>query len=169
MLLRLGSVFLLIYSFVLVHDAVPKLPPRIPVHFNAAGRPDGWGSPGTLWLLFGVQLGMTLLFFAVPWVTSRFRAGRIGRRRLSQLPPEQRAQVAGILRRMFDIDALLINGLFALICRWHIAAAFAPGSLLPTWPLPFLLGGMVVSSFYYTWKLYQFNRALNKSLLTSDK
>src|SRR6478735_1832289 len=27
------------------------LPAKIPTHFNAAGQPDGWGTPGMLWLV----------------------------------------------------------------------------------------------------------------------
>lgn len=32
------------------------LPDRIPTHFNAAGVPDGWGTPSMLWVMPGIGL-----------------------------------------------------------------------------------------------------------------
>ncbi|MDZ7267247.1 MAG: DUF1648 domain-containing protein [candidate division KSB1 bacterium] len=39
----------------------PTLPDRIPVHFNAAGEVDGWGSKSHLLVLFGLIVALTLL------------------------------------------------------------------------------------------------------------
>ncbi len=35
------------------YDLIPE---RIPTHFNAAGKPDGYGGKITLWLLFGLSI-----------------------------------------------------------------------------------------------------------------
>lgn len=42
-----------------------KLPGRIPVHFNALGQIDAWGSPAMLWFLPGVATGIYLLMTLV--------------------------------------------------------------------------------------------------------
>jgi Protein of unknown function (DUF1648). len=42
-----------------------RLPERIPLHFDAMGRPDGWGSPAMLLLLPAVTLMIYLLFTVV--------------------------------------------------------------------------------------------------------
>jgi uncharacterized membrane protein len=38
-----------------------RLPDRIPTHFDISGQPNGWGSPGILWLLPAVATGVYLL------------------------------------------------------------------------------------------------------------
>lgn len=42
-----------------------KLPNRIPVHFDAAGQINGWGSPAMLWFLPAVATGIYLLMTLV--------------------------------------------------------------------------------------------------------
>jgi uncharacterized membrane protein len=54
------------FSFLVVLIALPviwynNLPETIPVHFNAAGVPDGYGSRSTLWILPVTGLFMWLL------------------------------------------------------------------------------------------------------------
>jgi uncharacterized membrane protein len=36
------------------------LPDRIPIHFDLAGHPNGWGTPATLWILCAVPVGLYL-------------------------------------------------------------------------------------------------------------
>lgn len=45
-----------------------ELPDRIPTHFNATGEPDGYGSPRSRWMLFGVQMSIAIGV----WVLSYF-------------------------------------------------------------------------------------------------
>lgn len=44
---------------------MPTLPDRVPVHFDAAGNPDRWGSPGEAWagvaVMLLVQVMLTLV------------------------------------------------------------------------------------------------------------
>jgi uncharacterized membrane protein len=54
------------FSFLIILIALPliwynKLPERIPVHFNGAGEPDGYGGRSTLWILPVTGLFMWLL------------------------------------------------------------------------------------------------------------
>jgi uncharacterized membrane protein len=60
------------FSFLVILIALPiiysgSLPDKIPVHFNAAGEVDGYGSRATLWMLpvigFIMYAGMTVLEF----------------------------------------------------------------------------------------------------------
>jgi hypothetical protein len=48
------------------------LPGRIPTHFDAAGRPDGWGTPAMLWMLPGMATGIYLLMGLVARYPSSF-------------------------------------------------------------------------------------------------
>jgi hypothetical protein len=38
-----------------------NLPDQMPTHFGASGKPDGWGSKNTLWLLTFVNAGMYIV------------------------------------------------------------------------------------------------------------
>jgi uncharacterized membrane protein len=52
--LEIAALLLLVFAWIATARAVlgaQALPPRIPTHFNAAGEPDGWGTPGMLWLM----------------------------------------------------------------------------------------------------------------------
>jgi uncharacterized membrane protein len=58
------------FSFLIVLIALPviyfeKLPDTIPIHFNAAGAPDGYGSNSSLWFLPVTALFMYLLMSVV--------------------------------------------------------------------------------------------------------
>ena len=48
-----------------------RLPDRIPTHFNISGQPNAWGSPGILWILPVVGLGLYLLMTVLASI--RFR------------------------------------------------------------------------------------------------
>ena len=42
-------------------NGADRLPDRVPTHFDISGRPNAWGSPGMLWILPAVGLGLYLL------------------------------------------------------------------------------------------------------------
>nr|WP_272873331.1 DUF1648 domain-containing protein [Alteribacter salitolerans] len=60
-----GSLLVLAFTVVYVIVMWKALPDTIPIHFNLQGESDGWGSPGTLFILplitAGLWLGMTVL------------------------------------------------------------------------------------------------------------
>ncbi|WP_060679023.1 DUF1648 domain-containing protein [Virgibacillus halodenitrificans] len=49
--LNLLSLFFIICSFIYVFTIYKELPDQIPIHFNAAGDPDNWGSKATIILM----------------------------------------------------------------------------------------------------------------------
>ena len=63
------SVLALLFNWVITLFALYSshpLPPRIAVHFDAAGHANGWGSPRMLWILPIVASAMYAL---IAWVT----------------------------------------------------------------------------------------------------
>ncbi|WP_109486581.1 DUF1648 domain-containing protein [Occallatibacter savannae] len=48
-----------------------RLPDRVPTHFDITGRPNAWGSPGVLWILPVVGLGLYLLMTALASIQFR--------------------------------------------------------------------------------------------------
>jgi uncharacterized membrane protein len=51
----------LVFQIILPLIYYNHLPERIPVHFNGAGQPDGYGSRSTLWILPATSLFLYLL------------------------------------------------------------------------------------------------------------
>lgn len=97
-MLRLISLAMMLYSYFLVRTRLPELPQRIPTHFNAAGEPNGWGSPDTLWTLLGAQVLVSVVFLGVPYLGQRFpQTVNLGLRRLSDYTPEQRLRILPLL------------------------------------------------------------------------
>jgi uncharacterized membrane protein len=46
---------------VLLAVRYPSLPARVPVHYDATGTPDRWGSPASIWWLLALWLGVQVL------------------------------------------------------------------------------------------------------------
>lgn len=42
---------ILVYTWWRAIQVYPELPPRVPIHFNLAGKADGWGGRWTIFLL----------------------------------------------------------------------------------------------------------------------
>ena len=64
-LLELVALVAVGVSVVAVARAWPELPARVPMHFDLAGDPDGWGARGSVLLLPGTAVFLYLLLSAV--------------------------------------------------------------------------------------------------------
>jgi uncharacterized membrane protein len=51
--------------------AYPRLPARIPTHWNAHGQPDGWGGPASAFLFPAIATGVALLVHLLPRIDPR--------------------------------------------------------------------------------------------------
>ena len=153
-MLQLISLVLLAYSYFLVRTNLPKLPPRIPTHFNAAGVADGWGSPDILWVLLGAQALTCVVFLIVPYVGQRNPgAVHLGTRRLSDFAPPQRARVISMLNDLTGYLSIVMNLFFVFVLHEIIQAATQPiPHLHMLWPLVLLMAGTIGILWYYTEK-----------------
>jgi uncharacterized membrane protein len=85
-----------------------RLPERIPIHFDATGRPDGWGSPAMLLLLPAITLIIYLLFTVVTRFPGSFnypvRVTVFNRQRMQSLALDMMAwlkvEIVGLLTWM---------------------------------------------------------------------
>lgn len=66
-LLELVALVAVGVSVVAVARAWPELPARVPMHFDLAGEPDGWGGRGSVLLLPVTALFLYLLLSAVQY------------------------------------------------------------------------------------------------------
>ena len=72
------------------------LPARIPTHFNAAGQPDGWGTPAMLWMLPGMATAIYLLMSLVARHPSSFHFPM-------RIHPTARPQLEALALRMLSL------------------------------------------------------------------
>ncbi|MCD6020101.1 MAG: hypothetical protein K0S53_3222 [Bacteroidetes bacterium] len=56
------SITLLLINMLLIAFTLPSLPDTVPIHFNFAGKADGWGNKHMLWLVFVVMLPIYAIF-----------------------------------------------------------------------------------------------------------
>jgi len=161
-MLRLVSLAMVLYSYFLVRTSLPELPQRIPTHFNAAGEPNGWGSPDTLWTLLGVQILVSVIFLGVPYLGQRFpQTVNLGLRRLSDYTPEQRLRILPLLHDWMGYMSILANLFFVAMLHDFIHATEQPHPRLHIgWPLGFLLGSTLCLTVYY---LRRINRATKET------
>lgn len=142
---------LTIYSAFLIQTSLPNLPSRIPVHFNAAGQPNGWGSPQTLWVLLAFQAFTALAMLSISFWGRHFPGSvHLGARRFSDLTPEQRERALPLLDQMAGWMSVAVSLFFVFLIRESIRAA---GSSTPQfhagWAAALFVGGMVGVAFLY--------------------
>lgn len=149
------ALLLVLYSFFLIRTKIPRLPARIPTHFNAAGQANGWGSPESLWHLLLAQIltcGLPLLIPAL----ARSRPGMVhlGTRNLSDFTPAQRERIMPLLSDMVGSMSVLLGCLFCVLVRETIHAALSAHPYFsPGWVGVFL-AGMAALLFYYLRRIY---------------
>ena len=153
---RLVALGLALYSFLLIKTNIPRLPARIPTHFNAAGEANAWGSPDTLWILLVVQVLTCGLLLAMPLVGMRYPGSvKLGWRRLSDFAPELRERIMPLFTDMMGYMSVLSGLLFTVLLREIIQASSSPHPhFSPKWELGFFIAGTVVTSIYYLRRIY---------------
>ena len=101
-----------------LYGPVP-LPDRIPTHFDAAGNPNGWGPPSTLWLLPVVAAALYLLITVLAQFPKAFNYP-------VRVPDENRARLEALTLRMIAWLKVELVCLFAGI-QWSIIDSVRQG------------------------------------------
>lgn len=112
------------------------LPARIPTHFDAAGNPNGWGSPAVLIFLPGIAIAL----YSGITIASRFPTAFRYSMRVNQV------NLPRVQTLTLDMLAWLkaeLACLFCLLQYWMIAAARSGDGKLP----PLLIPGFLILIF----------------------
>ena len=142
---KIVAAVLAIYSAFLIQTSLPGLPARIPVHFNASGQPNGWGSPHTLWVLLIFQVLVAGVMLSMSLWGRRFPGSvHLGTRRLSDLTVEQRERVRPLLDQMAGWMSVAASLFFVFLIRESIRAAQSSNPRFHAgWAAVLFVGGMV--------------------------
>lgn len=154
----LASLVLLLLMGVFAVQSYPRLPGRVPMHFNAAGQPDRWGGKEGLIVLFAVPAVMTavlyLLVAAAPRLGQNARHVNIPHRaEFLKLPAEKQAVYWALYKEFFAALAASMNLLFYIFIRGSVEVALGSRSLLPLKAGLPALALMGVLMIFYFWRL----------------
>jgi len=104
---------LLYVAYAHTRRVAPRLPDRIPVHFDFSGQPDGWGPVG-FWGLYGVLIIAALVAVGTSvaiWFMARARDPR----RLINLPPKQKERLTPAAAERVRVVLMRSLGLMKLV------------------------------------------------------
>jgi uncharacterized membrane protein len=148
---RIVAAVLVVYSFFLIQFSMPHLPARIPIHFDIAGQPNGWGSPGTLWVLLFFQVLVTGVMLSISFLGRRFPGSvNLGARKLGDYTPEQRERIWPLLDQLAGWMGVATGLFFVFLIREAIRAAESPLPRFRMGWLPFVfVGGMAGLAIYF--------------------
>jgi len=148
---KIVAAVLAVYSAFLIETSLPGLPARIPVHFNASGQPNGWGSPHTLWMLLVFQVLVAGVMLSMSLWGRRFPGSvHLGTRRFSDLTPEQRELALPLLDQMAGWMSVAASLFFVFIIRESIRAAESSNPEFHAgWAAVLFVGAMVGLAIYF--------------------
>ena len=120
------------------------LPDTIPIHFNGAGNPDGYGPKSTLWIFCGI---MWFTYFIMKWSVSfttkskpeTLRKWNTGYRGLTD---EQITKYSRYLAEMVNVMNVFITTILAYIFYKMIRIASGAHADLGAWLLPVIIIGI---------------------------
>jgi uncharacterized membrane protein len=162
MIYRFSSVVLIAYSFFLIQTSLPRLPSRIPTHFDLEGKPNGWSDPHTLWFLLAIQALVTGVMLVIPYVARRAPSlVNLGFHKLSDYPPEAQQRVMPMVYDMSGIMGLLSSFLFTVLIRDIVHIAMTPGTRQNAWIVWFYIVSLLLVVIFYVVRI---NREAGKDL-----
>jgi hypothetical protein len=124
-----------------------QLPERYPIHFDFAGKPDGWTTKRAVWFLLpAISLALLALFGGIiAWTGSLARSApgivNVPKKDLFvKLSPDGRAAVLAPTRVFLAWMLVLITALFIFIVEGSARVAVGQATTLPSWPVFVFLG-----------------------------
>lgn len=138
--------------------AMSSLPEQIPIHFDFAGNPDGYGSRATVWLTPIIATFLGFLAIVLLRYPSSFNVP--GRADIAALPEKQRLPIHDLMREMllaiFVVVQMIMLSVTGLIIAFVTAKTFTFPSYLI---LSFVVTPLAVVIVY----LVRVSRALDRA------
>jgi uncharacterized membrane protein len=139
--LEFGALIFLISTWGFTIYNFNKLPDIIATHFDLNGKPNGFGSKNTIWLL---PIIITLVFILIS-VLNRYPHKF---NYLTKITEQNAYKQYKLASRSLRIILFNITLLFAFITFKEINGAFTKSSSLEWWFIPLLLCSTIIPTFY---------------------
>ncbi len=155
----LANLVLLLLTAFFVNASYHRLPERIPMHFDMAGRPDRWSGRVSIIMLVVIPFVLTGIFYLLIRLVPRFGANprylNIPRKaEFLRLPPEKQDVYWALYKEFFAGLAAALNLLFYLIIRATVQIATGELGLLPLRAVLPALVFMVLIMVFYVRRLF---------------
>lgn len=131
----LANIILLLLVAYTAYAAYPRLPARMPSHFDFAGNPDGWSGRSGVIVLAAVPWLLTIVFYVIGRLIPK--SGRSAKNlniphkeEFLKLPAEKQMVYWALLREFFAGLTAAVNLLFYLILRGTLRVALGEATLL---------------------------------------
>ncbi|RYZ95691.1 MAG: DUF1648 domain-containing protein [Sphingobacteriaceae bacterium] len=121
----------------------PGLPETVPIHFNASGKADGYGSKATILLLPAISTVLYLAMTAINKYPHLFNYGGVKITMVNALFHYTNST------RLFRVLKIKIVLIFTVIVHYTNSMAMGQDSGLGKWLLPFILGMIFIPIVFY--------------------
>jgi uncharacterized membrane protein len=156
--LELIPMLLLVLTWYFAASNYPSLPQQIPLHFNASGIVDGWGSPSSIFLgpVIGLlfYLLLTLISVLFCFVPDPKKLINLPRQRLDRISPESVQKLVRVISRsLFSLKVIeLVLVLYLVYITIEIA--FNRAQNLGIW-FPLFIAAILVLVCYMVWQSFR--------------
>lgn len=106
-------IVLLVAKVIYIITVYADLPPRIAIHFDLHGEPNGFGERWSIWELFGIDLFVSLVMWAATKLPDSMITG------FNDIPEEKRKNSRINMSLMMGITSLLTS-LVLFYALWFI-------------------------------------------------
>jgi len=151
-IVSLAALAVLVFVTLRAFFGPARLPDRIPIHFNAAGQADGWGSPAMLLVFPAIAVVIYLLMSLV----SRFPAAFNFPVRVTALNRQRLEDLALGMIAWLKTEIVIF---FAWIESDAIGAARHPGQHLSAQLMPALLTAVFTTCIVYIAAMFKAGRS----------
>ncbi len=154
----LANLVLLGLIGILVARSYPRLPARVPAHFNLAGQPDRWGAKDDMLVLFLLPAVIAGALYIFVGLVSRLKARAAfanipHKAEFLRLPAEKQEIYWALCREFFTGLAAGMNLVFYLFIKGSIDVAMGAKTALPLKDGLPALGLLGVLVLFYFWRL----------------
>jgi len=166
--LELVCLFLLVLALYLALSNYSALPDTIPTHFDAGGKPDGWGGKSSVFVFPAMSAFIYLLFTSIGiWFAitkDPRRLMNLPRKWKAALTVEQTEELRVFMNRCLFLLKVLIQGLaaYGTYITIEIAQGNASGLGAP-WFL-FTIAVLVLAGLM-VWKSFRLYRTARRALI----
>lgn len=135
----------IVYAAVSITNGYAELPERIPIHFDAQGRPDGYGSRLTIFIVFIIQISLAIgLWFLARIPHWHNYMVKITEENVSR-------QYANSMSMLNAINAI-ITSFFAFMIKRDMMIAVGEVSSMGSYSTFIFLGGIFFVTIYFVWR-----------------
>jgi uncharacterized membrane protein len=149
-------------AIVLVHGAqtihyYPRLPAVVAQHFGGDGRPNGWASRDSFFILsWTILLGISAIFMLTPRMLRKVPVSLINLPNKDYwLAPERKEESFNFLERQMEWMGVFTVGFIALVLHLAIRANLNPERRLENGAFVALLVAYVVATSWWIVRLYK--------------